>query len=206
MIQYAAYFYPCLDKFGKGKQGKDLERAMRSRGIGMYVQCQLKPDDRFGSDKRLRIMINQCRESYTKYSKDDLWIISKVPTFESSQTFLARSTYFGPFSDGALEVDCVSPRDVRVANGFFSGEGLVYALRTLSASTEFMMLDTLDEKLNELPLLPYILTNHKKKDADPLPVMAHIEVKTEDGIDIEARLKETISMYKLNADQERYKL
>lgn len=205
MIQYAAYFYPCLDKFGKGKQGKDLERAMRSRGISMYVQCQLKPDDRFGSDKRLRIMINQCRESYTKYSKDDLWIISKVPTFESSQTFLARSTYFGPFSDGALEVDCVSPRDVRVANGFFSGEGLVYALRTLSASTEFMMLDTLDEKLNELPLLPYILTNHKKKDADPLPVMAYIEVKTEDGVDIEARLKETISMYRLNADQERYK-
>lgn len=207
LIQYASYFYPCYDKFGKGKQGKDLERIMRSRGVGMYVQCELKGDDRGGSEKRLRLMLHQSRESYAKYNRDDLWVISKVPTFESSQTFLARSTYFGPFSDGSLELDCFSPRDVRVATGCL--KGTVYALRTISASTELMMLDTLEEKLKDLPLLPYIMANgsgKKKRDGplDSLPIMEYIQIKREDGIDVEAKLKETVAFYKLNPDQERY--
>lgn len=148
-------------------------------------------------------MLRQSRESYTKYNKDDLWVLSKVPTFESSQTFLAKSTYFGPFSDGSLDLDCLSPRDMRVANNMLNGN--VYALRTFSPSTEFMMLDTLDSKLDSLPLLPYLLTNGKKKKEapQPLPVMEHIQIKREDGIDVENKLKEVIATHHLNEDQER---
>lgn len=205
MIQYAAYYYPTFDKFGKGKHGIDLERSLRSRGIGFYASCELKGDQRHESDKRMKLIVKQSRESYAKYNKDDLWVISKVPTFESSQTFLAKSTYFGPFSDGSLELDCVSPRDLRIATKFLNEKTLVYALRTFSPSTEFMMLDTLDEKLDTLPLLPYILTSagKKKKDPQPLPVMEHIKLKREDGIDVEKKLKEAINMYHLNEDQER---
>lgn len=200
MIQYAAYFYPTLDKFGKGKSGPDLERIMRSRGIGFYAQCELKGDQRHESDKRVKLYMKQNRENYTKYNKEDLWVLSRVPTFESSQTFLAKSTYFGPFSDGTLDLDCISPRDIRVATGMLNHR--VYALRTVSASTEWIMLDTLEDKIDRLPLLPYLLNQGKKKQT-PLPVMEHIEIKREDGIDVEQKLRETVATHHLNEDQER---
>ncbi|KAI7869268.1 uncharacterized protein EV154DRAFT_129701 [Mucor mucedo] len=201
MIQYAAYFYPTLDKFGKGKSGADLERIMRSRGIGFYALCELKGDQRHDSDKRVKLVMKQNREVYTKYNKEDLWVISRLPTFESSQTFLAKSTYFGPFADGTLDLDCLSPRDVRVATGMANQR--VYALRTVSASTELMMLETLEEKMDRLPLLPYILNTGGKKKKDPLPVMDCIIIKREDGIDVERKLSETVALHHLNEDQER---
>lgn len=210
MLNFGMFFYAMYEKFGKNKQGADLERALRSKGIGLYVECELKGDLRY-SDKRFRVMIKSgSREHYTKYSKDDLWAISKVPTFESSQTFLARSTYFGPFSDGALEVDCMAPRDVRVATKVMQeSRHVVYAIRTISASQECMMLDTLDDKLGQLPLLPYLLTHDdgkksKKKMVAPLPVLDCIQLTRQDNINVEAKLVEYISLYRLNQDQERY--
>jgi hypothetical protein len=199
------------EKFGKNKQGADLERVIRSRGLPLYVHCHLKSDQRYQSDQRCRILLKGNREHYSKYNKDDIWVISKVSSFESSQTFLARSTYFGPFSDGSLEVDCLSPRDVRIATKIWQEDKPIYALRTLSASTEFMMLDTLDEKLDQLPLLPYLLTdnkctNKKKNKATPLlamPELEHIQLTQEDGIDVERKILETVTYYKLNQDQER---
>lgn len=211
LLNYAVYFYTMYEKFSKGKRGSELERIIRSKGLGMYVECELKGDQRF--EKRVRIMVNSSsREHYSKYNKDDVWVISKVPTFESSQTFLARSTYFGPFSDGALELDCVTPRDVRIASKILDERKPVYALRTISASTEFMMLDTLEQYVDQLPLLPYILTNgvqkKKKKAAETLPqpqalpTMDHIQLKWEDNIDVETKFQETCIVYRLNEDQQ----
>jgi hypothetical protein len=203
------FFYAMQEKFGKNKQGLDLERALRSKGIGIYVDCQFKGDLRY-SDTKFRLMVRGgSREHYTKYSKDDIWAISKVSTFESSQTFLARSTYFGPFSDGALEIDCMSPRDVRVAAKVLHDGHSVYAIRTISASQECMMLDTLDDRLEQFPLLPYLLTNNndsskKKKLIAPLPTLNCIQLTRMDNIDVEAKLVDFIRTYRLNQDQERY--
>jgi hypothetical protein len=200
------------EKFGKNKQGADLERIIRSRGLPLYVQCHLKGDQRYQSDSRYHILLKGNREHYSKYNKDDIWVVSKTSSFESSQTFLARSTYFGPFSDGSLEIDCLSPRDVRIATKIWKEDNPIYALRTMSASTEFMMLDTLNDRLDQLPLLPYILTDNKttskKKKAMVVPPLAmpkldHIGLTREDGIDIEAKIVETVKYYKLNQDQER---
>lgn len=198
------------EKFGKNKQGADLERTIRSKGLPLYVHCHLKGDQRYQSDKRYRILLKGNREHYSKYNKDDIWVISKVSSFESSQTFLARSTYFGPFSDGSLEIDCLSPRDVRVATKIWQEDKPIYALRTMSASTEFMMLDTLDDRLDQLPLLPYIMTDNKngskkKKVSGPsltMPRMAHIQLTRQDNIDVEQKIVETVMHYKLNQDQE----
>lgn len=209
MVQYGMFYHTMAEKYGKNKQGQDLERTMRAKGVGIYCLTELKGDARSAS--RLRLMMKQNREHYSKYQKDDIWVISKVSTFESSQTFLARSTYFGPFSDGTLELDCISARDVRVAAKVLQANQSVYALRTFSASTEFMMLDTLNEKLDQLPLLPYILqdpVSHMKKrknqvvSPQPLPIMEHIKITREDNIDVEAKFEEVIKMYKLNVDQE----
>jgi hypothetical protein len=212
MLNFGMFFHTIAEKFCKNKQGNDLERAMRSKGIGMYSLCELKGSQQYQSEKRLRIIIKQNREHYSKYNKDDVWVISKVSTFESCQTFLARSTYFGPYSDGSLEMDCISARDVRVATSILKDNRPIYALRTFSASTEFMMLDNLEDKLDRLPLLPYILqdsASHMKKrknqvvSPQPLPIMEYIKITREDNVDVEAKLKEVVTMYKLNVDQER---
>ena len=202
LMQYAVYFYTMYEKMGKGKSGMELERLLRSKGIGLYVQCDIKGDQRF--EKRIRLMINKNREHYSKYKKDDIWVLSRVASFESSQTFLAKSTYFGPFSDGALELDCVSPRDVRIAMTAISERKPVYAIRTIPAGTEFMMLDTLEGPLDNLPMLPYLIQkpNPKKAPLLPLPIMEHIKLTRQDNIDVESKLKETATMYHLNADQE----
>ncbi|CEP18867.1 hypothetical protein [Parasitella parasitica] len=207
LLNFGMFFYAMYEKFGKNKQGSDLERALRSKGIGLYVECQLKGDLRY-SEKRFRLMIKGgSREHHSKYNKDDLWAISKIPTFESSQTFLARSTYFGPFSDGALEIDCMSPRDVRVAAKVFKESHVVYAIRTISASQECMMLDTLDDKLEQLPLLPHLLSSsdHKKKKkmVAPLSTLECIRLTRQDNIDVEAKLADYTRTYRLNQDQER---
>ncbi|KAK4513461.1 W2 domain-containing protein [Mucor velutinosus] len=208
LLNFGMFFYAMYERFGKNKQCADLERVLRSKGIGIYVECELKGDLRY-SDKRFRLMIKSgSREHYTKYNKDDLWAISKVSTFESSQTFLARSTYFGPFSDGALEVECMSSRDVRVATKVLQeSQHAVYAIRTISASQECMMLDTLDDKLEQLPLLPYLLAQgdskkSKKKMVAPLPTLDCIQLTRQDTIDVEAKLVEYIELYRLNPDQE----
>ncbi|KAG1078569.1 hypothetical protein G6F42_024203 [Rhizopus arrhizus] len=69
------------------------------------------------------------------------------------------------------------------------------------------MLDTLDDKLEQLPLLPYLLTNgdskrSKGKMTAPLPTLDCIQLTRQDGIDVEAKLVEYIGLYRLNQDQE----
>ncbi|KAI9484200.1 MAG: P-loop containing nucleoside triphosphate hydrolase protein [Benjaminiella poitrasii] len=202
------YFYSIYERFGKNKEGQELERTIRSKGMGMYALCEIRGDQRYQSDRRYRVLLKGSREHHSKYNKDDVWVVSKTSSFESSQTFLARSTYFGPFSDGSLEFDCISPRDVRIASQLMQPNKptLVYALRTISASTEFMMLDMLEERVEQLPLLPYILNKSKKKESamatTPLSLNI-IELTREDNIDVEAKIVETISFYGLNEDQER---
>lgn len=71
-----------------------------------------------------------------------------------------------------------------------------------------MMLDTLEDKLEELPLLRYILGESQRKKKDllppaPMPTLASIQLRRDDCVDIEARLYETIDRYKLNNDQEK---
>ncbi|EIE86296.1 hypothetical protein RO3G_11007 [Rhizopus delemar RA 99-880] len=206
LLNYSIYFYSIYEKYAAGKQGNELERTIRAKGLGMYVDCEIKGDGRYQDTSRYRLVIRN-KEHYSKYNKDDIWVISKLPSFEPSQTFLARSVYFGPFSDGTLEIDCISPRDARVSAKVVSETRSIYALRTISASSEFMMLDTLEDKLEELPLLRYILGESQRKKKDllppaPMPTLASIQLRRDDCVDIEARLYETIDRYKLNNDQE----
>ncbi|KAI9499553.1 P-loop containing nucleoside triphosphate hydrolase protein [Zychaea mexicana] len=205
LLNYSMVYY-MFYKSLRLKQN-DSERNFRSKGIGFYASCELQ-----SMQDRYRLQLRN-REHHSKYSKDDIWVISKNPTFDPHTTFLSRSTYYGPFSDGYLEVECLTARDARVATSLQDGRSTVYALRTISASTEFLMLDSLQEKLDKLPLLPFILCddkkrNRKKKDQEksllttPVKSPDYIMLTSEDNISIEHKLQETIERYHLNEDQQ----
>lgn len=42
-----------------------------------------------------------------------------------------------------FQIECLSPRDARVASQLVNQNGNIYALRSISATTEFMMLGML---------------------------------------------------------------
>ncbi|KAI8980289.1 hypothetical protein BDB01DRAFT_240048 [Pilobolus umbonatus] len=209
LVNYGIYYFTMYEKFGQCKQGNELERTMRSKGIGFYSDCVIKGNTRpVVNDRRFRIMIKSKREHYSKYNKDDIWVISRTPTLDPSQSFLSKSTYYSPFADGTLELDCISSRDGRIATKMIAERCSIYALRTLSASTEFLMCDTLEDRLENIPLLPYILSDNKprkgknREDKVNLPVTGHIKLTEEDNIDMEKRLADTITRFNLNSDQE----
>ncbi|KAG2225014.1 hypothetical protein INT45_003214 [Circinella minor] len=194
-----------------GQKKNELERIFRSKGIGFYDSIEMqRSQGRLSIQERYRLKLHN-REHHSKYSKDDIWVISKNPSFDASYTFLSKSIFYGPFSDGYLEIECLTSRDARVANTFMNGnKSTVYALRTISANNEFMMLDALQDKLDHLPLLPYLLCDDKRRNRkrktqeDLLPVtnLHYINITREDNLDIEQKLQEYIKRYHLNEDQQ----
>ena len=44
------------------------------------------------------------KEKSSAYSKDDIWIISINKNFEKNTTFLAKSIFYGPNGNSAVEV------------------------------------------------------------------------------------------------------
>ncbi|KAI7856953.1 P-loop containing nucleoside triphosphate hydrolase protein, partial [Circinella umbellata] len=193
-----------------GQKKNELERTFRSKGIGFYASIEMQSQGRVSIQERYRLKLCN-REHHSKYSKDDIWVISKNPTFDASCTFLSKSIFYGPFSDGYLEVECLTSRDARVATILMNGnKSTVYALRTISANNEFMMLDALQDKLDHLPLLPYLLCDDKRRNRkrktqeDLLPVtnLHYINITREDNLDIEQKLQEYNKRYHLNEDQQ----
>ncbi|KAI8331208.1 P-loop containing nucleoside triphosphate hydrolase protein [Chlamydoabsidia padenii] len=180
-----------------------VERHFRSKGLSFYQNCQLQSNSRSYTGSTLSLMVRN-RESSYKYGKDDIWVISKVLAFDASTTFLARSTFYGPSSNGTIEIECITPRDTRVASSICMENSTVFALRTISAGTEFMMIDSLETSLDRLPLLPNILKVSKRKKQPELhkPKSAVIQLTSYDNIDIKKKIDETTQLYNLNVDQE----
>ncbi|ORX52853.1 hypothetical protein DM01DRAFT_1374888 [Hesseltinella vesiculosa] len=151
----------------------------------------------------------KAKESHSKYSKDDIWVVSKSLLLDPASSFLARSTYYGPSADNTIHaslrpfVTCLTPRDARVASKFETDPGPLFALRTISAGAEFMMLDALEEGLDRLPILHSLLKHPSKrqKDLHPPATLATLTLDDDDCIDINEKLQETIQQYHLNEDQ-----
>jgi hypothetical protein len=67
----------------------------------MYSDCEINSG--YTSERRVKLVLKN-REMHSKYCKDDIWVVSKNQAFDANQTFLARSVYYGPLSNGTLEV------------------------------------------------------------------------------------------------------
>ncbi|KAG0260317.1 hypothetical protein BG011_001965 [Mortierella polycephala] len=164
------------------------------------------------SSQQTAIITVHNKEHHSKYSKDDLWVVSSTPRFEAASTFFARSVFYGP-SGNDIEVICLSTKDSSTARDLFTHSTGVCAIRLFNAMSEFMMLDNLHESLTRTPLLP-VLLNYVSPDlikaskTSVFKAPSRIPEKTgcvvlteEDGIDLEMEINDTIEKYSLNTEQ-----
>lgn len=152
------------------------------------------------------------KEHHSKYSKDDMWVISRTSKFDAASTFFARSVFYGP-SGNDVEISCLSPSDSSVARELFMNSTSVCAIRLFNAMSEFMMLDNLANELTNTPLLPVILNYIPPelikvsktavfKAPTRIPEKTGCIVLTEDdGIDVEMEVLDTIERFNLNMEQ-----
>ncbi|KAJ2956256.1 hypothetical protein NQZ79_g7850 [Umbelopsis isabellina] len=183
----------------------------RSRGIGLHMEASLAGSSRYISGELDYCLTISNQQHRSKYGKDDIWVISKSLRFEPSGTFLARSTFYGPVGGSFVEIQCLTPRDGRIADSMCKPSKSLVALRTVSGSSEFMMLSALANGIDDCPILPTILdhddgTRRKRKQLHPTPSITSsdngwIVLVDTDGIDIESRLSDTVKRFTLNEDQ-----
>ncbi|KAF9928420.1 hypothetical protein FBU30_002378 [Linnemannia zychae] len=152
------------------------------------------------------------KEHHSRYSKDDLWVVSQSHRFDAASTFFARSTYYGP-SGNDVEITCLSPSDSSKARDMFMRTNQVCAIRLFNAMSEFMMLDNLQNGLMKTPLLPTLLnyippemvkaskTGVFKAPSRIPEKSGYIVLTVEDGIDVEIELQDIIRKYGLNHEQ-----
>jgi hypothetical protein len=181
----------------------------RSRGIGLHMEASLNRSGRYISGDLDYCLTISNQQHRSKYGKDDIWVISKSLRFEPSGTFLARSTFYGPVGGSLVEIQCLTPRDGRIADSMCKASKSLVALRTVSSSSEFMMLSAFATGMDDCPLLPTILDyndgiRRKRKQLHPIPSMTSfgwITLSDSDGIDMENRLSDTVKRFTLNEDQ-----
>lgn len=184
------------------------ERGFNSAGNGPGVTtAAIQPPGLQG----LTLTINN-KEHHSKYSKDDLWVISTTSRFDAASTFFARSMFYGP-SGSDVELQCLSSKDSSVARDIVTNSNEVCAIRLFNAMSEFMMLDNLSERLARTPILP-VLLNYvppelvKASKTSVFKVPTRVPEKTgcivlteEDGVDVEQEIQDTIDQYRLNQEQ-----
>ncbi|GJJ76966.1 hypothetical protein EMPS_09325 [Entomortierella parvispora] len=216
------------------KEGDSFDALYRGRGIHMHSGTTLRRrgdpysgfpmfsgrSDRAGAGQPTVVQIAQQqgavlsitnKEHHSKYSKDDLWVVSKTSRFESSSTFFARSVFYGP-SGSDIEVVCLSAKDSSIAREMFANSTGVCAIRLLNGMSEFMMIDNL-ENLMRTPILPTILNYVpselvKASKTSVFKVPSRVPEKSgcivlteDDGIDVEMEVRDTVGKYNLNEGQ-----
>ncbi|KAI7828523.1 hypothetical protein BC939DRAFT_443145 [Gamsiella multidivaricata] len=219
-------------------EGESLDAQYRSRGIHMhsgstlrrrgdaypgfpvYSERSFKGADPPGASVALVQPATQQgatlsvtnKEHHSKYSKDDLWVVSTTLRFDTASTFFARSIFYGP-SGSDVELLCLSQKDSNAARNILANGNQVCAIRLFNAMSEFMMLDNLSENLTRTPLLPALLNYVppelvKASKASIFKAPSRIPEKSgcivltdEDGIEVELEIREAIAQYRLNEEQ-----
>ena len=138
-------------------------------------------------------------------SKEDLWIISLDPFFDSS--FIARSVFYGISSSGNVELTPNSTYDHQLAESFFSNnysctDGtshaslIVFAIRVANVMTEVLLESNLRDYFQTCPLAPFLIRSDKKLHENPLSecIMNHDDDMLKLSSDI-------ITEFNLNQDQ-----
>ncbi|XP_053387906.1 uncharacterized protein LOC123563456 isoform X2 [Mercenaria mercenaria] len=97
------------------------------------------------------------------YAKDDIWVISKHLDFDPLQSFLARSTYYGPSS--SLEVEIEPLTGYSPSN--WQHEDVCHGILAGNVSTELSCLDNIREYIEAWmpPILPHLL-NRQNVDTE----------------------------------------
>ncbi|XP_061196236.1 protein ZGRF1-like [Saccostrea echinata] len=96
------------------------------------------------------------KDSSTLFSKDDLWIVSRDLNFDSTCTFLAKSTYYGPTSGNEVEIEPVS----KFSPSNWKNEAPCHAVLAGNVSSELSYLDNIQDNVQQscLPILSQLLS------------------------------------------------
>ncbi|KAG6932543.1 zinc finger GRF-type containing 1, partial [Chelydra serpentina] len=155
---------------------KSIGAYLRCQKISIYEECQLLvrrafdvqrkhcsklkklmiANAKFDGDSKSKLYLKLSRKEYSSvYSKDDLWVVSKTLYFESLDTFIASSAFFGPSSSN--EVELLPLKGYYPSN--WCSNMIVHALLVCNASTELTTLRNMLEYFNPatLPLMKYLL-------------------------------------------------
>ncbi|NXU55923.1 ZGRF1 protein, partial [Turnix velox] len=168
---------------------KSIGTYIRNQKISLYEACQLLVRKAFdmqtqgcskfkklmntparfdaSSKTKLYLKLNK-KEHYSLYSKDDIWVVSKTLIFDSLDTFIASSAFFGPSSNN--EVELLPLKGYYPSN--WQSNTLVHALLVCNASSELTSLRNMEEHFNPstLPLIPHLLKmNFNSENATKRP-------------------------------------
>ncbi|XP_075785856.1 5'-3' DNA helicase ZGRF1 isoform X2 [Pelodiscus sinensis] len=154
---------------------KSIGAYLRCQKISLYEECQLLvrrafdvqrkhnklktlmiANATFDGDSKSKLYLKLSRKEHSSmYSRDDLWVVSKTLNFESLNTFIACSAFFGPSSSNEVEL--------LPLKGYYSSNWcsniIVHALLVCNASTELTALRNIKEYFSPatLPLIKYLL-------------------------------------------------
>ncbi|KAG0378301.1 hypothetical protein BGX24_004221 [Mortierella sp. AD032] len=88
-----------LRRRGDAYTGFPLYRGGAGGGVSMEASAVVQPSAQQGA------VLSLCnKEHHSKYSKDDLWVVSQSSRLDAASTFFARSVFYGP-SGNDVEVD-----------------------------------------------------------------------------------------------------
>ncbi|XP_078262526.1 5'-3' DNA helicase ZGRF1-like isoform X2 [Rhinoraja longicauda] len=156
---------------------KSLSAFFRSQHVPLYCECQLHIRKTSGYQRKRfyrgkwKEMINDAslenccktklylrlswKDHSSAYNKDDLWVISKTLKFDPIDTFIACSAFYGPSSNG--EIELLPVKGYSPSN--WPSDMIVHALFIGNVTTELTCLRNLQEHVNSasLPLMPYLL-------------------------------------------------
>lgn len=163
----------------------------RKNNIPYYTECKLLRSTKKSQNMPQWFLILEDKEKSSKYSLDDIWIISYTEEFSFERTIIARSLYHAPGTDGLLEVDVLygTPR-------FQPKTESIFAIRGPNLSIELQLTKHFNAMIpQEIPLMNNILGNFDDNSQNfPFPSKFEPEF-------LEQKLNDTISEFDLNEDQ-----
>jgi hypothetical protein len=133
------------------------------------------------------VLSTENKEHHSSYSKDDIWVISDSSDMRNPKFYM--SMYYGA-SGSSFELNPFTPGDTlnQTTNQKF------YAIRAYCASSDIMMLDALNSRLTDTPIVKHLL-NGSTNSREVSLVFPELES------DFFKVVESMILEYKLNTDQ-----
>eukprot|EP01134_Creolimax_fragrantissima_P002295 CFRG2295T1 len=197
-------------KLQRPTNAKSVEDIFRSYSAMAFIGCNLSRANenskrRYNKGRSTEKMTGGLvaltisrKEKSSFFAINDLWALSPSVRF-GEKTVLARSTFYGPNSDGAIELQPLEQRGV-----YSLLDSTVYALHLGNFGNEWSCIDVLREPrftTAHMPILPYIVNGegvNATTKAYTQPITNCLNINIEERFDT---VEDHILKYTLNSDQ-----
>eukprot|EP00041_Stephanoeca_diplocostata_P029172 m.854889 g.854889 ORF g.854889 m.854889 type:complete len:1374 (+) comp23504_c0_seq30:183-4304(+) len=154
--------FPMNDTRVKVTTANELEQVFRAGGICFFADCYLQRSKRnwharhesaSSESKTVFLSLDRCSRGMA-FAKRDLWVVSTSVNFDSEQTAVLESVFFGPSSEGSIELKPITAKSA----GILKSNVPLYAIKAFNAATELKCVENLTKGIKELPSLPILQT------------------------------------------------